>query len=441
MLVVDKNKSFIIIIVFRFHRLLKDATFINVHIDNLAAQTGVTRFTQLNSNWVYNKSEFLQPEDLQVFTHLIIEGKSKYSSNLKPFIQTHAVLDSIEGFSHINFNYQSLLPFKVRTKPYLFLLERKSWRNEPFNMNLLVPDYTNILEGYSEMELSDTSLEEITEDLEKHTIEESKPIAAPIVPEPTVHVRDNIKSIIHKYKEDDEITLVIEGKDEKLQDLLTKDTNETQNVHSNEQFRKQLRKKLVTEKIRDPKLKASAKQKLKELIIRHKQQNIHQHILSGMKEKLPVKKSRGTPREVANDERDSIAAEKDLEKETQTSAQEPETLGESVKEYDIKNYLQNTSIQEIVDEVLKKLLEKKQENEDVLDIKNLEIAEQRSAIQQIVEEIINEKFQTFTSANYQRDSQEVEEVTIEVNDEVIPEVQTVEEPYENEQFELNFLEE
>lgn len=424
--------------------MLKDATYINVHIDNLAAQTGVTRFTQLNQNWVYNKSEFLQPEDLHIFTHLIIEGKSKYSSNLKPFIQTHAVLDSIEGFSHINFNYQSLLPFKVRTKPYLYLLERKSWRNEPYNMNLFVPDYSNILEDYTERELSDSSLEEITDDLEKQ-FEEPTPVSAPIVLEPTIHVRNNIKSIIHKYKEVDEIMPVVEGKDEKLHDLLTKDTNETQNVHSNEQSRKQLRKKLVAEKIKDTKLKASAKQKLKELIIRHKQQNIHQHILSGMKEKLPVKKARedtvrGTPREVLSDDTDSIAAEK----ETQTSGQEPESLGESVKEYDIKNYLQNTSIQEIVDEVLKKLLEKKQESEDVLDIKNLETAEQRAAIQQIVEEIINEKFHTFTSVNYQKDSQEVGEVASEaneVNEEVAPEVQTVEEPYENEQFDLNFLKE
>lgn len=423
--------------------MLKDATFINVHIDNLAAQTGVTRFTQLNHNWVYNKSEFLQPEDLHVFTHLIIEGKSKYSSNLKPFIQTHAVLDSIEGFSHINFNYQSLLPFKVRTKPYLYLLERKSWRNEPFNMNLFVPDYTNILED-SEREFSDSSIEEITDDLDKQ-MEVPKPAAAvpaPIVPEPTVHVRDNIKSIIHKYKEDDEIMPVVEGRDEKLHNLLTKETNETQNVHSNEQSRKQLRKKLVAEKIKDTKLKASAKQKLKELIIRHKQQNIHQHLLSEMKEKVPVKKARedstrGTPRGVVGDLGESVAEEK----ETHTSAQEPESLGESVKEYDIKNYLQNTSIQEIVDEVLKKLLEKKQETEDVLDIKNLETTEQRAAIQLIVEEIINEKFQTFSSANYQRDSQEVEEIANEFNEEVAPEVETVEEPYQNEQFDLNFLDE
>lgn len=99
-----------------------------VHIGNLAAQTGVSRFTQTNSSWIYSKREDLtinSPEMLQ-YTHLLIEAKSKYSPNIKPYLKTHEILDSIDGFSHITLNYNMLPPIRIKTKPTIFIMKRKA---------------------------------------------------------------------------------------------------------------------------------------------------------------------------------------------------------------------------------------------------------------------------------------------------------------------------
>lgn len=59
------------------------------------------------------------------FTHLLLEAKSKYSQNLKPYSRTHDILESVEGFSHIAFNYNTFPPIRIKTKPMIFILRRK----------------------------------------------------------------------------------------------------------------------------------------------------------------------------------------------------------------------------------------------------------------------------------------------------------------------------
>ncbi|XP_029178327.1 dol-P-Man:Man(7)GlcNAc(2)-PP-Dol alpha-1,6-mannosyltransferase [Nylanderia fulva] len=120
----------------RLHRLEKNSLEpVHVHIDVLTAQTGVSRFTQTNDSWIYSKQEnlsFDDPEMLQ-FTHLLIEGKSKYSPNIKPYLKTHDIIDSIDGFSHITFNYNILPPIRIKTKPSIFIMKRKlNIKYEPY---------------------------------------------------------------------------------------------------------------------------------------------------------------------------------------------------------------------------------------------------------------------------------------------------------------------
>lgn len=109
------------------HYMERSEVNVNIHVDNLAAQTGVSRFTQENLLWTYNKTENLKNGSPEMFayTHLLLEARSKYSPNLKPYSRTHDIIDVVEAFSHISFNYNSFLPMRIKTKPALFTLRRK----------------------------------------------------------------------------------------------------------------------------------------------------------------------------------------------------------------------------------------------------------------------------------------------------------------------------
>lgn len=37
----------------RFHKIASNETNVHLHVDNLAAQTGISRFTQIQPNWMY----------------------------------------------------------------------------------------------------------------------------------------------------------------------------------------------------------------------------------------------------------------------------------------------------------------------------------------------------------------------------------------------------
>ncbi|KAK2707564.1 dol-P-Man:Man(7)GlcNAc(2)-PP-Dol alpha-1,6-mannosyltransferase-like isoform X2 [Artemia franciscana] len=102
----------------------------SVHIDVFSAQTGISRFSQLNPHWEYNKSENLDVASLQRFEYLLVEGRSKYSTTLKPFIETHEIFAIEEAFNQVHFSYSSFPPLKVRLKPSIFILKNLH-RNVP----------------------------------------------------------------------------------------------------------------------------------------------------------------------------------------------------------------------------------------------------------------------------------------------------------------------
>lgn len=111
----------------RFHRLAAGETGVTVHIDNLAAQSGVSRFSQINSDWIYSKEEHLVPgnDRLHQFHYLLTEARDKYSDEMRLLSQTHDILEFVECFNSIGLQYKSVLPVKIKTKPCIFIMQRR----------------------------------------------------------------------------------------------------------------------------------------------------------------------------------------------------------------------------------------------------------------------------------------------------------------------------
>jgi len=99
-------------------------TPLTVHLDNLACQTGVSRFTQEVPGWVYDKTEHFTDQELGKFSHLILAGQHKYTLQLKPFLETHEFIGQVDSFSGVKFNYTQFPPVTVETRPALYLLKR-----------------------------------------------------------------------------------------------------------------------------------------------------------------------------------------------------------------------------------------------------------------------------------------------------------------------------
>lgn len=205
----------------RLHRIASSETNVSIHIDNLTAQSGVTRFTEINSNWTYSKDEHLKAgdEELHKFDYLLTEVKNKYSPEMRFLQQTHEKIELIECFSNIGVHYTSLLPIKIRTKPCIMILKRK-------------PNAV-LLKRFFEAEEPEDVVEEIPEDSEIFVEEEEidepqeeeapKPIRRKRLRSTTINPKSKIKDIIEadrleaelaKQQQEEEVEAVVNVEEE-----------------------------------------------------------------------------------------------------------------------------------------------------------------------------------------------------------------------------------
>lgn len=111
-----------------FHQITPPYSKEHVHIDVATAQTGVSRFTHLNNNWIYNKTEDLPPggQDMMSYTHLFIGAKSRDDEAILPYRNTHSIELEVYGYDRISLDKKSKPPISVKMSPKIFVLKRKS---------------------------------------------------------------------------------------------------------------------------------------------------------------------------------------------------------------------------------------------------------------------------------------------------------------------------
>ncbi|TSK13178.1 Dol-P-Man:Man(7)GlcNAc(2)-PP-Dol alpha-1,6-mannosyltransferase [Bagarius yarrelli] len=104
------------------HSIVPANSDVNLHIDVLAAQTGVSRFLELNNNWRYDKREDVTPEDplMKKYSHVLMEANTTLTSLLS---NSHKPLIYIQGYERFVIDTSQFPPVHVRLTNKLVLLE------------------------------------------------------------------------------------------------------------------------------------------------------------------------------------------------------------------------------------------------------------------------------------------------------------------------------
>ncbi|XP_008314120.1 dol-P-Man:Man(7)GlcNAc(2)-PP-Dol alpha-1,6-mannosyltransferase [Cynoglossus semilaevis] len=113
----------------QLHRLLPPTADVFVHIDTYAAETGVTRFLELNRHWRYDKREDVNTTspEVRTYTHLLMEADVK---KLQLLQDTHQPVAFVDGYSNLAFDLFHFPPVSVKLQRKVVLMERKTKAQE-----------------------------------------------------------------------------------------------------------------------------------------------------------------------------------------------------------------------------------------------------------------------------------------------------------------------
>ncbi|XP_037551604.1 dol-P-Man:Man(7)GlcNAc(2)-PP-Dol alpha-1,6-mannosyltransferase [Nematolebias whitei] len=107
----------------KLHELLPAAADVSVHIDTYVAETGASRFMELNKNWRYDKREGLSitSPEIRMYSHLLMEANITRILQLQ---DTHRPLIFIEGYKNTAFNVAHFPPVSIKLENKTVLMER-----------------------------------------------------------------------------------------------------------------------------------------------------------------------------------------------------------------------------------------------------------------------------------------------------------------------------
>ncbi|XP_070558705.1 dol-P-Man:Man(7)GlcNAc(2)-PP-Dol alpha-1,6-mannosyltransferase-like [Ptychodera flava] len=114
----------------RLHQTIPETSGpVHVHIDVASAQTGISRFMQVNPDWIYNKTEDLIPgsDSTMEFSHLMIGAKADNATELMPYSSTHKILFYTKGFTGLKFNKKKK-GVLINRDEKIFVLQKNTWK-------------------------------------------------------------------------------------------------------------------------------------------------------------------------------------------------------------------------------------------------------------------------------------------------------------------------
>lgn len=122
----------------------ENASLKSVHISNLVAQTGFTRFFQ-HKDWTYNKTENLKYNESTIlqFDYLMVESNSHKPEEALILNKYFYRIDQIECFQKLSLQYRKLKPLTIKTHPCVDILKRKTKKENYINFKSLPLENSN----------------------------------------------------------------------------------------------------------------------------------------------------------------------------------------------------------------------------------------------------------------------------------------------------------